>query len=62
MSIKKLGYQGWNQLKDAGRGWIAEIVFSSIKRVLGGYLFAKFFAQRVESGSKIMLYNKFMSI
>jgi hypothetical protein len=30
--IKKLGYEGWKQLKDAGRRWIAEIVFSSIKR------------------------------
>jgi hypothetical protein len=33
--IKKLGYEGWKQLKDAGRRWIAEIVFSSIERVLG---------------------------
>ncbi|HET7284699.1 MAG TPA: transposase [Nitrososphaeraceae archaeon] len=33
--IKKLGFEGWKQLKDAGRRWIAEIVFSSIKRVLG---------------------------
>jgi hypothetical protein len=32
--IKKLGYEGWKQLKDAGRRWIAEIVFSSIKRIL----------------------------
>jgi hypothetical protein len=28
--IKKLEYEGWRQLKDAGRRWIAEIVFSSI--------------------------------
>jgi hypothetical protein len=28
--IKKLGY-GWKQLKDAGRRWITEIVFSSIR-------------------------------
>ncbi len=33
--IKKLGFEGWKQLKDAGRRWIAEIVFSSIKRVHG---------------------------
>jgi hypothetical protein len=33
--IKKLGFEGWKQLKDVGRRWIAEIVFSSIKRVLG---------------------------
>jgi Transposase DDE domain len=26
--IKKLGYQRWKQIKDAGRRWIAEIVFS----------------------------------
>ena len=26
---KKLGYQRWKQMKDAGRRWIAEIVFSS---------------------------------
>jgi Transposase DDE domain len=32
--IKKLGFEGWKQLKDAGRRWIAETVFSSIKRVL----------------------------
>ena len=30
--IKKLGYQRWKQIKDAGRRWIAEIVFSSIKK------------------------------
>ncbi|MFZ0513051.1 MAG: IS5 family transposase [Candidatus Nitrosopolaris sp.] len=39
--IKKLGYQRWKQIKDAGRRWIAEIVFSSIKRVLGEDLFSK---------------------
>ena len=31
--IRKLGYDGWKDLKDAGRRWIAEIVFSAIKRV-----------------------------
>jgi hypothetical protein len=25
----------WKQLKDTGRRWIAEIVFSSLKRLLG---------------------------
>ena len=33
--IRWLGYERWKQLKDAGRRWIAEIVFSSLKRVLG---------------------------
>jgi hypothetical protein len=31
--IKKLGYDRWKQLKDTGKRWIAEIVFSSLKRV-----------------------------
>jgi Transposase DDE domain len=33
--IRKLGYDGWKDLKDAGRRWIVEIVFSAIKRVFG---------------------------
>jgi hypothetical protein len=33
--IKKCGYEGWKYLKDAGKRGIAEIVFSSIKRVVG---------------------------
>ena len=27
--IKRLGYEQWKQLKDEGRRWIAEIVYSS---------------------------------
>lgn len=62
--IKKLGYERWKQLKDAGSGsWTAEIVFSSIKRVLGENLLSKKFkAQKVEAGLKVMVYNKFMSL
>lgn len=61
--IRKLGYEGWKELKDAGRRWIAEIVFSSIKRVLGEDLLSKKFkAQKVEAGLKVMLYNKFMNL
>ena len=49
--VKKLGYEGWKQLKDTGRRWIAEIVFSSIKRGLGEDLLSKkFSAQKVEAG------------
>jgi hypothetical protein len=45
-----------------GRRWIAEIVFSSLKRVLGEDLLSrKFEAQKIEAGSKVMVYNKFMS-
>ena len=63
LRIRKLGYDGWKQLKDAGRRWIAEIVFSSIKRVLGEDLLSKKFkAQKVEAGLKVMLYNKFMTL
>jgi hypothetical protein len=61
--IKKLGYNGWKQLKDTGRRWIAEIVFSSLKRVLGEDLLSKEFkAQKIETGLKVMLYNKFISL
>ncbi len=56
--LKKLGYEGWKQLKYVGRRWIAEIVFSSIKRVLGENLLSKKFkAQKVEAGLKVMLCN-----
>jgi len=61
--IRRLGYQGWKQLKDTGRRWIAEIVFSSLKRVLGENLLSrKFKAQKVEAGLKVMLYNKFIGL
>ena len=62
--IKKLvGYERCKQLKDMGRRrWIAEIVFASLKRVLGEDLLSrKFKAQKIEAGLKVMLYNKFMS-
>jgi hypothetical protein len=46
--------------QNADRRWIVEIVFSSIKRVLGEDLFSKkFSAQKVKAWLKIMLYNKF---
>ncbi len=61
--IKKLGYEGWRQLKDTGKRWIAEIVFSSIKRVLGeDILSKKFKTQKVEAGLKVMLYNRFVTL
>ena len=61
--IRELGYERWKQLKDAGRRWIVEIVFSSLKRVLGEDLLSKKFkAQKVEVGLKVMLYNKFIGL
>ena len=57
LMIKKLEYEGWNQLK------YAEIVFSSIKRMLGENLLSKKFkAQKVKAGLKVMLNNKFISL
>jgi hypothetical protein len=48
-----------NYLKDVGKRSIAELVFSSIKRVLGeeDLLSKKFKAQKVEAGLKVVLYN-----
>ena len=61
--IKKIGFERWKQLKDIGRRWIAEIVFSSIKRVFGEDLLSKKFnAQKIEAGLKVMLYNQFMNL
>jgi hypothetical protein len=54
--IRRLGYERWKQLKDTGRRWIAEIVFSSLKRALGGNLLSrKFKAQKIEASLKILL-------
>jgi hypothetical protein len=61
--ISRLGLKRWKQLKDVGRRWIAEIVFSSLKRVLGEEILSKKFkAQKVEAGLKVILYNKFISL
>lgn len=61
--IRELGYDRWKQLKDTGRRWIAEIVFSSLKRVLSENLLSrKFKAQKTEAGLKVMLYNKFIGL
>ena len=47
-------------MKDAGRRWIAEIVFSAIKRVFGEDLLSKkkVSGQKIEAGIKIMIYKK----
>ena len=61
--VKRLGYEGWKELKDYGKRWLVEIVFSSFKRVLGETLRSrKFITQKAEASLKVMLYNKFMSI
>ncbi len=61
--VKNLGYDGWKKLKDYGKRWIAEIVFSSFKRVLGEALRSRrFLCQKAEASFKVMLYNKFLSV
>jgi len=60
--IKKFGFDGWKEIKDYGKRWIAEIVFSSFKRVLGEALHSKkFLSQKAEASFKVMLYNRFLS-
>ncbi len=59
---KKLGLEGWKQLKEYGQRWIVEIIFSSFKRVLGEALRSrKFLCQKAEASLKVMLYNRFLS-
>ena len=61
--IQKIGYEKYKQLKNTGQRWIAEVVFSSLKRVLGEHLLSrKFSMQKAETVLKIMLYNKFISL
>jgi len=39
--IQKMGYEKYKQLKNPGRQLIAELVFSSLKRVLGEHLLSR---------------------
>jgi Transposase DDE domain len=61
--IQKIGYEKYKELKNTGQRWIAEVVFSSLKRVLGEHLLSrKFSMQKAETTLKIILYNKFISL
>ncbi len=61
--MKRLCLEGWKKLKDYGKRWMAEIVFSSFKRVLGEAIRSrKFLCQKAEASLKVMLYNKFISV
>ncbi|HJS64819.1 MAG TPA: transposase [Nitrososphaeraceae archaeon] len=61
--IQKIGYEKYKQLKNTGQRWIAEVVFSSLKRVLVEHLLSKKFnMQKVETALKIRLYNRFVSM
>ena len=60
--MKKVGLEGWKKLKDYGQRWMAEIIFSSFKRVFGETLRSKkFLCQKAEASFKVMLYNRFVS-
>jgi Transposase DDE domain len=63
MLLDALGYEGWKSVKEYGKRWLVEIVFSSFKRVLGETLRARrFVSQKAEASLKVMLYNRFLSI
>ena len=48
--MRRLGYEGWKELKDYGKRWLVEIVFSSFKRVLGETLRSRqFIIQKAEA-------------
>lgn len=58
-----LGYDGWKSVKDYGKRWFVEIVFSAFKRVLGETLRGRrFLSQKAEASLKVMLYNRFLSL
>ena len=45
--IQKIGYEKYKELKNTGQRWIAkEVVFSSLKRVLGEHLLSKKFSMQ----------------
>ena len=53
----------WKQSVSYGYRWTAETVFSSIKRMLGEYVYSRRFPNMVkEMILKASLYNMFMSI
>ena len=59
--LNKYGFEKWKKLKNAGKRWIVEIVYSALKRVFGEKLSSKKFdAQCIEAGLKVLLYNKFL--
>lgn len=63
MMLDALGYEGWKEVREYGKRWLVEIVFSSFKRVLGEALRGRrFLSQKAEASLKVMLYNRFLSI
>jgi len=61
--VRSVGYDRWREMKEYGRRWMVEVVFSSFKRVLGEALRSRrFVSQKAEASLKVMLYNRFLSI
>jgi hypothetical protein len=57
--IQNIGHDRYKKLKNMGRRWIAEVVFSSLKCVLGEHLLSRRFSmQKAETALKIMLYKQ----
>ena len=56
-------FERWKHRVSYGHRWTAETVFSSIKRMLGEYVYSRKFPNMVkEMMLKASLYNMFMSI
>jgi hypothetical protein len=56
-------FEQWKDSVSYGQRWIAETVFSSLKRMFGEYVYSiKMENMKQELMLKASLYNKFMSI
>ena len=44
--IQNIGYDRYKKMKDTGKRWIAEVVFSSLKRVIGEHLLSRRFSMQ----------------
>jgi hypothetical protein len=61
--LKQLNFEKWKHRFSYGHRWAAEAVFSSMKRMLGEYVYSRKFPNMVkEMILKASLYNMFMSI
>ena len=63
ISQKKNGLQRWKDSVSYGKRWIAETVFSCLKRTFGEYVYSIKFKNMVkEMMIKASLYNKLISV
>ena len=60
---QKKDLQGWKDSVSYGQRWIAEIVFSCIKRMFGEYVYSVRLKNMIqEMMLKVSLYNKMISV